>query len=266
MGDIFISYAREDHRAAERLAEALKSSGWSVWWDPDIPPGEIWDELIEHELAAVNCVVVLWSATSIHKHWVKNEASEAMARGILVPVLIEDVKQPLAFRQIQAASLVDWRGERDHGGFQQLLCTVCRLAGTRPQQPTCTAPPSPRQSSPSKLDKRKLRPDALRPTGALPGTPPVRQAGASRVPLVDEMKFRLRRPRWGDIRVRFAAGLSASLLAGAVIGYAGHDGLNRMFGEPSAPTAMQTGAVRSACEAAYEADERASVAHKALAE
>jgi TIR domain len=265
MGDIFISYAREDHRAAERLAEALKSSGWSVWWDPDIPPGEIWDELIEHELAAVNCVVVLWSATSIHKHWVKNEASEAMARGILVPVLIEDVKPPLAFRQIQAASLVDWRGEREHGGFQQLLCTVCRLVGTRPQ-PTCSAPPSPRQSSLSKPDKRTRQADVFRPTGALPGTPPVRQAGAPRPSLVEKMAFRLRRPSWADVRVRLAAGLSASLLAGAVIGYAGHDGLNRMFGEPSARTAMQTGTVLSGCEAAYEAGERASVAHKAPAE
>jgi hypothetical protein len=36
MGDIFISYAREDHQATERLAEALKRLV-----GVNIPPGEI---------------------------------------------------------------------------------------------------------------------------------------------------------------------------------------------------------------------------------
>jgi hypothetical protein len=63
-----------------------------VWWDPDIPPGEIWDELIEQELANVSCVVVLWSATSIQKQWVKAEATEAQARGILGPRLHRECK------------------------------------------------------------------------------------------------------------------------------------------------------------------------------
>jgi hypothetical protein len=130
MGNIFISYAREDHLAAARLADALKSNGWSVWWDAEISPGDIWDELIERELANVCCVVVLWSATSIHKQWVKAEATEAHARGILVPVLIEDVQSPLPFRQVQAAPLADWRGEREHAGFQQLLCKICKLVGS----------------------------------------------------------------------------------------------------------------------------------------
>jgi TIR domain len=125
--DIFISYASEDRLAAERLAEALTREGWSVWWDPDIPPGDVWDELIEQELAAVCCVVVLWSASSVQKQWVKAEAAEAAARGILVPALIEDVRPPLAFRQIEAARLCDWRGEVDHREFQQLLGTISRL-------------------------------------------------------------------------------------------------------------------------------------------
>ena len=93
------------------------------------PPGKTWDELIERELASASCAVVLWSATSIAKGWVKAEAAEALSRGVLVPVLIEDVMPPLAFRHIQAAALMDWRNTLDHGGFQQLLCSVCTLAG-----------------------------------------------------------------------------------------------------------------------------------------
>ena len=150
-------YSREDHLAAERLAEALKSNGWSVWWDPDISPGEIWDELIERELANVSCVVVLWSATSIQKQWVKAEATEAQARGILVPVFIENVKPPLAFRQIQAAPLADWRGEARHAGVQQLLCTICELVGSRPQQPC-----QPDRKPPGGLLATLKKPDAER--------------------------------------------------------------------------------------------------------
>lgn len=129
MADVFISYAREDRLAAQKVADALKRHGWSVWWDLEIPPGKTWDELIERELASASCVVVLWSATSLAKTWVRTEAAEALARGVLVPALIEAVTPPLAFRQIQAAPLTDWRGDLDHAGFQQLLCTVCGLVG-----------------------------------------------------------------------------------------------------------------------------------------
>jgi hypothetical protein len=135
MADAFISYAREDRLAAQKVAEALKRHGWSVWWDPEILPGKPWDELIERELGSASCVVVLWSATSVTKSWVKAEAAEALAREVLVPVLIEAVAPPLAFRQIQAAPLMDWRGALDHPGFQQLICSICALAGlpTRPE-------------------------------------------------------------------------------------------------------------------------------------
>lgn len=129
MSDVFISYAREDRLAAERIAKALERHGWSVWWDSDIPPGKAWDELIERELASASCAVVLWSATSLSKAWVKTEAAEALSRGVLVPVLIENVTPPLAFRHVQAAPLADWRNNLDHAGFQQLLCSVCTLVG-----------------------------------------------------------------------------------------------------------------------------------------
>ena len=40
MGDIFLSYAREDEVRARALAEALGSRGWSVFWDRRIPHGK----------------------------------------------------------------------------------------------------------------------------------------------------------------------------------------------------------------------------------
>jgi hypothetical protein len=40
MTDIFLSYAREDLRTAQDLAEALEYYGWSVFWDPQSTHGQ----------------------------------------------------------------------------------------------------------------------------------------------------------------------------------------------------------------------------------
>ena len=36
MSDIFISYKREEQATARKLANALESEGWTVWWDPKL--------------------------------------------------------------------------------------------------------------------------------------------------------------------------------------------------------------------------------------
>lgn len=123
MSDIFISYARPDRSKAQILARALEHRGWSVWWDPDIRIGGKFDEAIKKELDAAKCVIVLWSSSSIISEWVKDEATEAVKRGVLVPALIEDVEIPFGFglRRIQAAWLVDWHGSLDQAEFVRLL-------------------------------------------------------------------------------------------------------------------------------------------------
>jgi hypothetical protein len=231
MGDIFISYASEDRPAAERVAAALKRHGWAVWWDPDIAPGDIWDELIEQKLATASCVVVLWSGTSVHKQWVKAEASEAQARGILVPFLIEDVKPPLAFCQIQAAHLADWRGEREHCGFQQLLCTVCRLVESRASL-IC----GPRQSwrEPPFADDRAAG-------DMIYGTPVARSAEPSPAQAAPPtgLPFMPLRPSAGVLAPqrlkpkartgKGVAGVAALVLLGAALGYALHESLDLLL-------------------------------------
>jgi formylglycine-generating enzyme required for sulfatase activity len=134
MSDIFISYSSEDRGKAKDIAEALKQQGFSVWWDRSILPGETFDTVIEDALDAAKCVIVLWSRTSVSSKWVKTEASEGDKRGIIIPVLIDDVKIPLAFRRIQAADLKDWVGKLPHLGFDNLLKAVTGILG-RPVQP-----------------------------------------------------------------------------------------------------------------------------------
>ena len=102
MAEIFISYAREDRQHAEQLSRVLEALGWSVWWDRIIPAGRPFDEVIEEAIEAAKCIIVLWTEKSVRSDWVRTEATEGVARGILIPILLEDVRIPLAFRRIQA--------------------------------------------------------------------------------------------------------------------------------------------------------------------
>lgn len=127
MADIFISYASQDRETARQLAERLEEPGYSVWWDRTIPPGRVFDEVIQEALASARSVVVLWSAHSVRSNWVKVEAEEALARHRLVPVLIEQVMPPFQFKRIQAANLKGWKGDADDPEFRKLVASIERL-------------------------------------------------------------------------------------------------------------------------------------------
>lgn len=133
MSEIFLSYKSEDLPRAKIIAEALEQQGYSVWWDMTIPPGKTFDEVIEKALDSAKCVVVLWSRKSVLSDWVKEEASVAVKRRILLPVLIDDVKIPIGFKRIQAARLVDWRGTLPNPEFDLLLKSVAEIVG--PKEP-----------------------------------------------------------------------------------------------------------------------------------
>jgi hypothetical protein len=128
MSNVFISYAKEDASSARMVADALQSSGLSVWWDRHIPPGKTWDDVIGHALDTADCVIVLWSGTSVRSRWVREEAERAASRGCLIPVLIEKVDPPFGFGRIQAAQLSGWRGDAHHPEFADLLAAVSDLA------------------------------------------------------------------------------------------------------------------------------------------
>ncbi|NJD54212.1 MAG: TIR domain-containing protein [Candidatus Methanoperedens sp.] len=135
MSDIFLSYKSEERTKARIIAEALERHGYSVWWDRIIPIGQNYDDVIEEELDASKCLVVLWSKESVKSKWVKTEAGEGDRRGILVPILIEEVTPPLAFRRIEAAKLMDWDGTSDdHEEFNLLLDSIARILGRFPAQ------------------------------------------------------------------------------------------------------------------------------------
>jgi hypothetical protein len=106
--DVFISYAREDYEVVQKLVETLSVRGWSIWWDRSLLGGDRFVEVIERELTAARCVIVLWSKDSVGSPWVHDEASRAQNAGKLVPIRIEDVAPPLGFGSVHAESLFEW--------------------------------------------------------------------------------------------------------------------------------------------------------------
>ena len=97
MTDVFTSYAREDREVASRLATRLEAERWTVFWDPNVLPGEEWRKVIETAVRDARCVVVLWSGASINSRWVQEEANLGIERNVLVPALLGPVKPPFGF-------------------------------------------------------------------------------------------------------------------------------------------------------------------------
>jgi hypothetical protein len=129
MPDILLSYASGDRERIRPLVVWLQSRGWSVWWDHDILPGQTWDEVIADALRTAACVVVVWTRASVASDWVRIEASSGREREVLVPVTLDVVELPLAFRLVQTASLVGWDGATAHEALDQIALGIARILG-----------------------------------------------------------------------------------------------------------------------------------------
>lgn len=133
MADIFISYAREDAARAAGLAETFESLGWSAWHDDDIRAGAPYDAVIDQQLDAASCVVVIWSRASIDSNWVRAEASTADDQGKLVPVTFESgLRLPVRFRQFNVTHLTSTAIYPPTGEALQLVADIARLTGKPP--------------------------------------------------------------------------------------------------------------------------------------
>jgi hypothetical protein len=148
LSDLFISYASADRDKARQIASVLEARGHSVWWDRTIPPGRVFDEVIQEALSAAKCAIVLWSKASVKSNWVKTEAAEAEARNMLVPAMIEPTPLPLEFKRIQTADLSHWDGEPGHPELLNLVASVEQLVRGETPPPRAIGTVSPRRPIP----------------------------------------------------------------------------------------------------------------------
>jgi TolB-like protein len=129
MSDVFISYARSTATQAQAAAQALRSLGYSVWLDDELPAHRAYTHVIEEQLAAAKAALVIWSAEAVKSEWVLSEANRAREEGKLVQVAIDSARLPMPFDQIQCAKLADWTGDVGAPGWRKIVASIADLTG-----------------------------------------------------------------------------------------------------------------------------------------
>ena len=127
MADVFVSYARSDKSRVAPLVAAIEANGWSVWWDPEITPGQEFDDQIDAEIDKARAVLVVWSPVSVASRWVRGEAREAAERGILVPVRFEQARLPMDVRAIHTTDLDGWNDDAGSVQAQEFLRALATM-------------------------------------------------------------------------------------------------------------------------------------------
>jgi adenylate cyclase len=127
MADVFVSYARSDKARVAPLVAAIEAKGWSVWWDPEITPGQEFDDQIEAEIDAAKAVLVIWTPVSVVSRWVRGEAREAAERGILVPVRFDQARLPMDVRAIHTTDLDGWGEDAGSPQAQEFLRALATM-------------------------------------------------------------------------------------------------------------------------------------------
>ena len=134
MADVFVSYARLDRARVAPLVDIITAQGWTVWWDPEITPGQEFDDQIDAEIDAAKAVMVVWTPNSVTSRWVRGESREAADRGILVPVRFDNARLPMDVRAIHTTDLDDWGGDPASPPAQEFLHALGAMIARAPSQ------------------------------------------------------------------------------------------------------------------------------------
>jgi adenylate cyclase len=121
MADVFVSYARRDKARVAPLVAAIEAKGWTVWWDPEICPGQEFDRQIAAELKIATAVLVVWTLDSVESRWVRGEAREGAERGILVPVRFDRAEMPIDVRTFHTTELDEWDEDPHSPQVQEVI-------------------------------------------------------------------------------------------------------------------------------------------------
>ena len=141
----FLSHASEDKPGfTEPLARELASRGIQPWLDKwEIRPGDsLIRKLFDDGLATVNAVIVVVSAFSAHKRWVREELDAAMVARItsntrLIPIRLDEADMPAPLRH-----LVWIDSDRSQRGVRDAADQIADTLHQRDLRPTVANPPS----------------------------------------------------------------------------------------------------------------------------
>jgi adenylate cyclase len=147
MADVFVSYARSDKARVAPLVAAIEANGWTVWWDPEICPGQEFDRQIALELKIATAVLVVWTRNSVESRWVRGEAREGAERGILVPVRFERADLPIDVRTLHTTDFDDWGEDPRSPQAQEVMRALGTLIARQRALQSATAISAPGPSA-----------------------------------------------------------------------------------------------------------------------
>ena len=169
---VFLSYAKEDAAAAERLCAALRAGGIEVWYDrSELRGGDAWDATIRRQIKTCALFIPL---VSRHSHsraegyfrleWklaIDRSHLIASDRAFLLPVVIDETSEqeeriPERFREVQWIRVPD--GEAPPGFVERVAGLLARSAVAGAASPS-TSPVTPPVSSPA--ERRATPPEAV---------------------------------------------------------------------------------------------------------
>jgi len=152
MGAVFLSYASQDTEAAQRICDALRSSGVEVWFDQsELRGGDAWDASIRKQIKECRFFIPLISANTnarsegyFRREWnlaVNRMLDMAEDQPFLMPVVIDDTSEAAArvpdrFRERQWTRAL---GGMTPAGFAE---RVMRLLVTGVAEATAPVPTS----------------------------------------------------------------------------------------------------------------------------
>ena len=128
--DVFMSYARKDIDRARLIKDRLEELGLTVFFDVEgLDSGDVFPDVLDREVKSAGAIVGVWSTHSLTRPWVKIECDIGRARGVLVPVQIEEISpldRPAAFWNMQFDDLSDFDGDPNHSGWLRLVRSLAR--------------------------------------------------------------------------------------------------------------------------------------------
>jgi hypothetical protein len=141
---VFVSHASEDkERFVLDLATRLRAKGIDAWLDKwEILPGDsLVDKIFEEGLKNADAVIVVVSATSVTKPWVREELNAGVVKRIgksarLIPVVIDDCDVPEALKSTV------WVRVKDVTSYDAQLDEIVRAIFGQKEKPALGNPPA----------------------------------------------------------------------------------------------------------------------------
>lgn len=135
---VFISHATEDKsRFVQKFAETLRANGVDAWYDQwEMLPGDsVVDKIFEEGIKGASAFIVVLSATSVSKPWVREELNAGFVRRLagkcrIIPIVLDACEVPECLRSTLWQRIDDPNNYPD--ALKRILNSIFGLADKPP--------------------------------------------------------------------------------------------------------------------------------------